>query len=187
MTGRGEVAVRLAELSLKRETKRGELAATRLTLSALELERGSAELVAPVGGVVTTTPVKVGDLLLAGKPVVEIADQDGFRFEAVLPTADVGELRPGMTAQIKLDAYDYQRYGTLAGTVESISPDAIIPEGHQSPVYLVRIKIVGDEVRRGEWVGKVKLGMAGQVEIVTGQEPLLHILVKKIRHAISLG
>lgn len=182
-----EGAVRLAELSLKQESKRGELAAARLALTALELERRSAELVAPVGGAVTTTPVKVGDLLLAGKPVVEIADQEGFRFEAVLPTAEVGELRPGMTAQIKLDAYDYQRYGTLAGTVESISPDAVVPEGQQSPVYLVRIKIESDELRRGRWVGKIKLGMAGQVEIVTGQEPLLHILVKKIHHAISLG
>src|SRR5207253_1746407 len=74
-----EGAVRLTELSLKQDTKRGEVAAARLSLSALELERRSAELVAPVGGVVTTPPVKVGDLLPTGKPAVEIADQDGFR------------------------------------------------------------------------------------------------------------
>jgi multidrug efflux pump subunit AcrA (membrane-fusion protein) len=121
-----------------------------------------------------------------GKPVLEIADGDGFRFEAALPTGEVGELQPGMRVHIKLDAYDYQRYGVLEGTVESISPDAVIPEGQQSPVYLVRVKIESSEVRRGEWVGKVKLGMAGQIEIVTGQEPLLRILFKKIRHVISL-
>jgi multidrug resistance efflux pump len=180
-------AVRLAELALKQEAKRGELATARLALAALELERRSADLVAPVGGVVTTTPVKVGDVLSAGKPVVEIADGDGFRFEATLPTADVGEIRPGMPVQIKLDAYDYQRYGVLTGTVESISPDAVVPEGQQAPVYLVRIALDGHEVRRGDRIGRVKLGMAGQVEIVTGREPLLHILVKKIRHAISLS
>jgi multidrug resistance efflux pump len=180
-------AVRLAELALKQDAKRGDLATARLALSALELERRSAELVAPVGGVVTTTPVKVGDVLAAGKPVVEIADGDGFRFEATLPTADVGELRPGMPVQIKLDAYDYQRYGVLTGVVESISPDAVVPEGQQTPVYLVRITLNSHELRRGDRVGRVKLGMAGQVEIVTGQEPLLHILVKKIRHTISLS
>jgi multidrug resistance efflux pump len=179
--------VRSAELALKWDAKRGEIATARLALLALELERRSAELVAPVGGVVTTAPVKIGDVLAAGKPVVEIADGDGFRFEAALPTGGVGELRAGMRAQIKLDAYDYQRYGVLSGTVESISPDAAVPEGQQSPVYLVRVRIESDEVRRGPWVGKVKLGMAGQLEIVTGQEPLLHILAKKIRHAISLS
>jgi multidrug resistance efflux pump len=179
--------VRLAELALKQDAKRGEIATTRLALLALELERRSAALVAPVGGIVTTAPVKIGDVLAAGKPVVEIADGDGFRFEAALPTGEVGELRAGMRARIKLDAYDYQRYGVLTGTVESISPDAVVPEGQQSPVYHVRVKLESHELRRGEWVGKVKLGMAGQVEIVTGQEPLLRILVKKIRHAISLS
>ena len=146
----------------------------------------SAELVAPVAGVVTTSPVKVGDVLAASKPVVEIADGNGFRFEASLPTGEIGELRPGMPAVIKLDAYDYQRYGVLTGTVESISPDAVVPEGQNAPVYIVRVKIESNELRRGEWVGALKLGMVGQVEIVTSEDPLLHILVKKIRHTISL-
>ena len=179
-------AVRLAELALKLDSKRGESAAARLALAALELERRSAELVAPVGGVVTTAPVKPGDVLAAGKPVVEIADGDGFRFEASLPTGEIGHVQPGMPALIRLDAYDYQRYGVLTGTVESISPDAVIPEGQNAPVYIVRVKIDSNELRRGEWVGTVKLGMAGQVEIVTGEEPLLHLLTKKIRHTISL-
>ena len=42
----------------------------------------------------------------------------------------------------------------------------------------MRIELAGDEV---------KLGMAGQVEIVTEQEGLLCILVKKLRKTISLG
>ena len=40
---------------------------------------------------------------------------------------------------------------------------------------------------RGAYRGQVKLGMAGQVEIVTGRESLLSLLVKKIRQTISLG
>ena len=107
--------VRLAELTLKRDAKRGELATARLALSALELERHSAELVAPVGGVVTTSPVKVGDVLAPGKPALEIANGNGFRFEAILPTGEIGELRPGMPALIKLDAYDYQRVWRTRG------------------------------------------------------------------------
>jgi multidrug efflux pump subunit AcrA (membrane-fusion protein) len=91
-----------------------------------------------------------------------------------------------MPAVIKLDAYDYQRYGVLSGTVESISPDAVVPEGQHAPVYTVRVKIESNELRRGELVGALKLGMVGQVEIVTGEERLLHILAKKIRHTISL-
>ena len=47
--------------------------------------------------------------------------------------------------------------------------------------------IEGDEVGRGDFRGQIKLGMAGQGEIVTGQETILALLLKKIRQSISLG
>ena len=53
--------------------------------------------------------------------------------------------------------------------------------------YVVKIQLEGEELGRGEFRGHVKLGMAGQAEIVTGQERLLTLLVKKIRQTISLG
>jgi hypothetical protein len=51
----------------------------------------------------------------------------------------------------------------------------------------VRIELDGGEVGRGPWQGRVKLGMAGQAEIVTDRESLLSLLVRKIRQSISLG
>jgi len=42
-------------------------------------------------------------------------------------------------------------------------------------------------VGRGVFRGRVKLGMGGLAEIVTGRESLLSILVKQIRRSISLG
>jgi multidrug efflux pump subunit AcrA (membrane-fusion protein) len=156
-------------------------------LAALEAERGQSVLRAPVAGVVTAGDVKVGDLLEPGKPVLEIAEQHGFRFELVVPTEEVGHLQVGMTVRIKLDAYDYQRYGTLAGTVCFVSPDSGGPGEARAGAYVVRIEVDGDAVGRGDLRGPVKLGMAGQAEIVTGQENLLLLLVRKIRQSISLG
>lgn len=179
-------AVRLEEIALKIDTKRGEITTTKLMLAALELERQSADLLAPMDGVVISAPVKVGDLLTTGKPAVEIAEQGGFRFEATLPSSDVGELRPGMAVRLKLDAFDYQRFGAVDGTVESLSPDSVVPEGQQAPAYVVRVRLDREEIVRGAAVGRIKLGMTGQVEVVTGHEPLLELLVKKIRHGISL-
>jgi multidrug efflux pump subunit AcrA (membrane-fusion protein) len=92
-----------------------------------------------------------------------------------------------MPVRIKLDAYDYQRYGTVAGTVCFIAPDSTVPEGAHAAVYLVRIAVEGDRVGRGEFQGQVKLGMSGQADIVTEQESLLALLLKRIRQTISLG
>ena len=93
----------------------------------------------------------------------------------------------GMAARIKLDAYNYQQYGTLAGKVCFIAPDSAASESDQQPLYTVRIEVEGNEIGRGSLRGPVKLGMAGQVEIVTDQESLLWLLVKQVRQRISLG
>ena len=51
----------------------------------------------------------------------------------------------------------------------------------------VRIALPCDVVGRGDLRGRVKLGMSGQVEIITDRERLLKILVRRIRRTISLG
>jgi multidrug resistance efflux pump len=182
-----DAAVKREELAMKRGLKEAEAAAAETELANLELERGQATLRAPADGVVTFGDIKEGDILEPGKAVVGIAEQRGFRFEAGVSTEDVAHLRVGMPARIKLDAYDYQQYGTLAGEVCFIAPDSTAAGPDRPPVYIVRIAVDGEEIGRGEHRGPVKLGMVGQVEIVTGQESLLSLLVKHVRQRIRLG
>jgi HlyD family secretion protein len=113
----------------------------------------------------------------------------------------VGDLRVGMPVQIKFDAYDYQKYGVLAGTVTYLSPDSTLadekdqePEVENRPgarnlpaAFVVRVELHANEVGRNELRGRVKLGLGGTAEIVTGHETILAILLKRIRQTISLG
>jgi hypothetical protein len=59
--------------------------------------------------------------------------------------------------------------------------------GQLAAVYLVKIQLTGEEIGMRDYRGRIKLGMTGQAEIVTGQERLLSLLAKKIRQTISLG
>src|SRR5262249_20810919 len=107
----------------------------------------------------------------------------------------------GMPVRIKFDAYDYQKYGVMAGTVTYLSPDSKVandngadpsatpaPTSRPTPAaYIVRIEMEGNELVRGSLRGTVKLGLGGKAEIVTDRESLLMIFVKKIRQTISLG
>jgi multidrug resistance efflux pump len=182
-----ELAVKCEELEMKRRTRQAEVDAARLELATLELERSQSVILAPRDGVVTSEEIKVGDLLEAGKPVVEIAAQGGFRFEAAVPSEEVAHLRAGMPVRVKLDACDYQKYGTIPGTVCFVSPDSAVPNGEKAAMYLVRIELEGTTVGRGDLCVEVKLGMTGQAEIITDQESLLVLLLRKIRQTISLG
>jgi hemolysin D len=196
-----EFAVRRAEVQARLVVKQGEADAARNELANLNLQRAEAELRSPIDGVVVAGRVQPGDVLERGKAVLEIAPQGGYRFEAVVPSEGVGQLRVGMPVRIKFDAYDYQKYGVLDGTVTYLSPDSKLPGSEESgretgeqtaarkspAAFVVRVELLADEVGRGALRGRVKLGLGGTAEIVTGRESVLAILVKRIRQAISLG
>jgi HlyD family type I secretion membrane fusion protein len=176
---------RRQEAQIRQAAKQGEIDVARKELENLNRERAEAAIRAPVDGVVTSEDLHEGDILETGKVVVEVAAQRGFRFEASVPSEEVGHLRVGMPVRVKLDPFDYQRYGTLEGTVCFISPDSKTVE-QKGAFYTVKIELHGEEVGRGELRGRVTLGMAGRAEIVTESRSLLALLVKKVRQTISL-
>jgi HlyD family secretion protein len=197
-----DFAVRRAEAEARRVAKKGNAAAVRRDLRQLELQRAESVLRSPIDGVVVTGQIDAGDVLEPGKPVMEIAPHDGYRFEAAIVSEDVGHVQVGMPVRIKFDAYDYQKYGVMMGTVTYLSPDSRVPRedegrpgaeaqppaGRKSPaMFQVRVEMDDDAVGRGELRGMVKLGLGGTAEIVTDRESLLMIFFRKIRQTISLG
>lgn len=194
-----DFAVRQAELEARRIVKQGEAAATRKDLANLNLQREESVLKSPIDGVIVTGRIEPGDVLEPGKPVMEIAKSNSHMFEAVVSSEDIGDLAVGLPVRIKLDAYDYQKYGVLEGTVSYVSPDSKIasPPGENNTeqaqpqsgaaAFVVRIELKADSVGNGDLRGEVKLGLGGTAEIVTGNESVLRILLKQIRKSISLG
>jgi hemolysin D len=197
-----EQALKQQELEGRQRLKQAAVEKARSELTNLELELSQAILIAPVDGVVTDGDVKVGDVIGPGQRVLEIAEQKGFRFEVLVLSEEVGHLQVGMPVRIKLDAFDYQKYGTVSGTVGYISPDSVVAQepqsaggpvgptasrGQRAAAFLVKIDLDSDAIGFEEVRSKIKLGMLGQAEIVTDHETLLFLLLKKIRQSISLG
>jgi HlyD family secretion protein len=185
-----EHAAKKEEILLKRTPREAGVKADQIELAKLELERKQAVLRAPCDGVAISPDIKAGDVLERGRAVVEIAAQQGFYFEAEVSTDDVGQLQVGMPVRLKLDAFEFQKYGTPNDTVVFVAPDSRVregPKGGQRSAYLVKVRVKGEEIGQGEYRGQVKLGMAGQDDIVIGQESLLPLLLRKMGQTISLG
>jgi multidrug resistance efflux pump len=185
-----EHAVEREKVDAARERKRNEIAATRIEIERVEWERRQSELRAPVNGSVTSLDVHVGDVVEAGEPLLAVAEQRGFRIDVAVLSADVGHLSVGMPVRVKLDAYDYQKYGTVAGRVAFVSPDSLIEHDQSNgsmPTYLVKIALDVDHVGGGDRLGRIKLGMTGVAEIITDRESILSLLVRSIRQSISLA
>lgn len=77
----------------------------------------------PVNGIVKTIKINtVGGVIQPGMEVMEIVPiEDRLLIEAKIRPSDVGFLRPGQKALVKVTAYDYSIYGGLEAVVETIT------------------------------------------------------------------
>ncbi len=73
---------------------------------------------APFDGVVSRKLVDVGDLAAPGKPLIEIEQPTGKRFEAAIPETLIGQVKPGATLNLRFDGVAEP----VAATVSEIDP-----------------------------------------------------------------
>ncbi|MEX2449564.1 MAG: HlyD family type I secretion periplasmic adaptor subunit [Rhodospirillales bacterium] len=132
----------------------------------------------PVNGVVKTLYVTtIGGVLKPGSTVIDIVPAgDRLIIEAKLPTQDIGYVRRGQTAQVKLASADALRFGNLPGTVVNVSPDTLVTK-EGVPFYKVRIETASDHFQRGDLRYQLFPGMQVMTNIQTGQRTVLEYLL----------
>jgi len=82
---------------------------------------------APTSGIVQATAVTtIGQVVKPGQQLMSIVpDGAPLEIQAYVLNADIGFVRPGQSATIKIDTFPYTRYGTIAGKVTKVYSDAI--------------------------------------------------------------
>src|SRR5262249_58642344 len=85
------------------------------------------ELLAPVAGTVQQLSVHtVGGVVTPAQALLVVVPADShLEIEAMVLNRDIGFVQAGQDAQIKIDTFNFSRYGLLHGKVLSVSPDAI--------------------------------------------------------------
>lgn len=121
---------------------RAEFAGSGQALPALADRMARTRVTAPIAGTVNRVLVNtVGGIVRPGEPLVEIVPADDtLVVETRVAPKDIGFIRPGQAATIKVTAYDSAIYGNLKGTVERISPDAVVDEAARESFYMVRVR-----------------------------------------------
>ena len=109
--------------------------------------------------------------------------------EVAIHNEDVGFVAPGQSVKVKLQAYPFQKYGMLEGTVELISADSSANDpqkatamGQSPQSYKALVKLASQELRasNGE-VLKLTPGMVVQAEIHQGQRTVLEYLLSPVQ------
>ncbi len=175
-----------AELSKALE----DLAGIEQTMAQRMTQVDQTELRAPLHGVVKNVRITTrGGVIRPGEEVMQIVPlEDDLLIEARVMPADIAFIKPGLSATVKIDAYDYTIYGDLPGKLTYISPDTLTEDLRQGeqPYYRVRVRTDGRRFtgRPNEDL-EIQPGMTATIEIRTGTNTVLKYLTKPVVKTFS--
>jgi len=137
-------------------------ATTSMDLSKQRLE--DATVTAPLAGTIIEKTVSLGTVIASatgtfggGTTLLKMADLGKVRVRALFNESDIGQVRPGQTATVTVDAYPDRRF---IGLVEKIEPQAVIQQN--VTMFPVLVTLDNNE-------GLLKPGMNGETNVVVEQ------------------
>ena len=141
----------------------------------------------PVNGIVKQIQINtIGGVVKPGMDLIDIVPiDDTLLIEAKIKPKDIGFIKPGLPAMVKLTAYDFSIYGGLKAHVETISADTIIDKDDREvrSYYLVRVRTNHNYLGTKKDPLPIIPGMQATVDIITGKKTLLQYLFKPILKA----
>ena len=122
----------------------------------------------------------VGAAVTNAQELVTIVPKDApLEMVCYVKNMDIADIEIGMEAEIKLEAYPYNKYGTVKGKVKYISPSAFVSEQTGS-VYLVKLEIT-DENNEIDLIS----GLSGAVEIKTDKRTVMDYFLEPIKKGLG--
>ncbi len=157
-------------------------------------------LTAPVDGVVQQLAVHtVGGVVTPAQVLaVVVPSMAPLEIEATVSNRDIGFVHAGQKVEIKVDTFNFTRYGLLHGEVLSLSSDAITRDRQSAPngrgtgsastseprgqelEYAARISLDRTDMQVDEKLVKLGPGMAVTVEIKTGSRKIISYLLSPL-------
>lgn len=167
------------------ELKRAELeaeAASRVKFENID-EDNFLRILAPVTGVITEVKfTQPGDKVQANTPLGGIAAEDARPVLKIeISESDRAFLKVGQTVKMKFNAFSYQRYGFISGTLEYISPSTRVSDTIQQPVYRGRVTLERDYFEVEEERIPLRYGMRATAEVVVRKRRLIDLALDPFR------
>lgn len=173
---------KVKQLELEIDRAKSNIAETKKLLEIAQNSFARRQLRSPIAGTVLAFNVKnTGKVLQPGETVAEIAPKNApLVLSAVIRDRDAGFIEPGMAVQIKFDAYSYQDYGIVPGTVKEISSNTKIDDKLGS-VYGLKIELERNYITDNERQIPFKPGQTASADIVIRRVRVIDVLLNPLQ------
>jgi adhesin transport system membrane fusion protein len=163
--GRVEIALAQTEEQLK---------------TASELVNQTA-LYSPIEGIVKNLRQHtIGGVVQPGEAIMEVVPaQDTLVIETKLSPIDVGYVRVGQNADVKILTYDFLRYGSLPGLVKNVAADTST-DLRGDPYFRVEIETERNYLGKDSGSLPITPGMQAEINIKTGTRSVFNFLISPV-------
>ena len=158
-----------------------QLVACREGLIGTARDLALTTLTAPVTGTVQQLAVNTaGGVVTPAQPLMLIAPDDApLEIEARVPNRDIGFVRVGQRASVKLDTFNYTRYGFLHGRVVRLSRDAVV-DAERDSHYLAQLALDATTLKVDGRRVSIEPGMTASVEFAMGRRRIIEFLLSPL-------
>jgi hemolysin D len=145
-------------------------------------------LISPVDGTVQQLAIHtIGGVVTPAQALMVIAPSEyQAEIEATLENKDVGFVKVGQHAEVKVETFPFTRYGTLPGTVSYVSQDDA-PDEKRGLLFQARVKLERGTLRVDERDVTLSPGMAVTAEITTGRRRVIDFFLDPVRKVANEG
>lgn len=152
-------------------------------ISQLKLAIDKQSIYAPIAGVVhMVRDLNIGDIVQPSESLLSIipVNESMYKISIAVPNHEIGQIVVGQKVDMNFHAFPKQSFGSLTGTVNSISTDAIMQQDGRS-YYNVEASIANTPLvnRKGE-NGEIRVGMTAEAYVITNSKKIIHYLLEKI-------
>lgn len=122
-----------------------------------------------------------GATLQAGTPIAMISPDSTLYFDVFVSPRNIGYIHENMPANIQMETFNYNEWGTITGKVQEISSDFFTDSSSGTTYYKVKCSMDKDFlVRKNGVTGKLKKGMSVSCHFVITQRSLFDLLYQKM-------
>jgi hemolysin D len=183
--------IRSAYVAETRRALSDRLTKARLELTQLEQQGNKAthreritQLQSPVNGTVQQLAIRTpgGVVTPAQALLVVVPDEAEVTAEVVIENKDIGFVRAGQTAEVKVETFNFTRYGTLPATVKSVAADAVQDEKRGS-LFPATLVVRQTEINVDGRMVRLSPGMTITAEIKSGRRRVISYLLSPIQQS----
>lgn len=160
-----------------------DIRALDMTMAVAGDREVRSELRSPVHGIVKlSTITSIGQVARPGDTLIDIVPLDDVLVvEARVPPQDIGHIREGLPASVRLTAFDPFRFGSLEGEIAMVGADAIEDSRANAAYYKAIIRVRTSHLKDGS--GRdyaLRPGMVGRASIILGQKTILRTMLETV-------